>query len=73
MAIYVPFPPGTSKWNRSNIGCFAILENWRGGPLISPEVVVNLIGHTTTATGLIIQAELDKTPYPTGIKVSNEA
>ena len=49
-----------------------ITEHWRGRPLISHEVVVNLIGHTTTNTGLTIQAELDKNTYPTGIKVSHE-
>jgi hypothetical protein len=49
-----------------------ITEHWRGRPLISHEVVVNLIGHTTTTTGLTIQAELDKNVYPTGIKVSSE-
>ena len=74
VAIYVRhFPPGTSKWNKIEHRMFChITENWRGRPLISHEVVVNLIGHTTTDTGLTIQAELDKTPYPTGIKVSNE-
>jgi hypothetical protein len=49
-----------------------ITENWRGRPLISHEVVVNLIGHTTTNTGLTIQAELDKNTYPTAMKVSND-
>jgi hypothetical protein len=74
VAIYVRhFPPGTSKWNKIEHRMFChITENWRGRPLISHEVVVKLIGHTTTDTGLTIQAELDKTPYPTGIKVSNE-
>jgi hypothetical protein len=47
-------------------------ENWRGRPLISHEVVVNLIGNTTTNTGLTIQAELEKNLYPSGIKVSDE-
>ena len=74
VAIYVRhFPPGTSKWNKIEHRMFChITENWRGRPLISHEVIVNLIGHTTTNTGLTIQAELDKNPYPTGIKVSNE-
>ncbi len=49
-----------------------ITENWRGRPLISREVIVNLIGHTTTDTGLTIQAELDENIYPSGIKVSDE-
>jgi hypothetical protein len=74
LALYVRhFPPGTSKWNQIEHRMFChITENWRGRPLISHEVVVNLIGHTTTNTGLIIQAELDKNAYPTGIKVSRE-
>ena len=74
VAIYVRhFPPGTSKWNKIEHRMFChITENWRGRPLISHEVVVNLIGHTTTNTGLTIQAELDKNTYPTGIKVSQE-
>ena len=65
MAIYVRhFPPGTSKWNKIEHRMFChITENWRGRPLISHEVVVNLIGHTTD-TGLTIQAELDKMPIP---------
>src|SRR6266516_4819977 len=66
------FPPGTSKWNKIEHRMFChITENWRGRPLISHEVIVNLIGHTTTNTGLTIQAELDKNPYPTGIKLSH--
>jgi hypothetical protein len=74
LAIHVRhFPPGTSKWNKIEHRMFChITEKWRGRPLISHEVVVNLIGHTTTNTGLIIQAELDKNAYPTGIKVSRE-
>ena len=74
LAIYVRyFPPGTSKWNRIEHRMFShITENWRGRPLISREVSVNLIGHTTTDTGLTIQAELDENAYPSGIKVSDE-
>src|SRR2546425_96083 len=49
-----------------------ITENWRGRPLVSHEVIVNLIGNTTTKTGLTIQAELDTSTYPTGIRVSEE-
>src|SRR6266852_2037565 len=45
---------------------------WRGEPFISQEVVVNVIGHTTTNTGLTIQAEVDKNASPTGMKVSSE-
>src|SRR3989442_6743007 len=74
VVIYVRhFPPGTSKWNKIEHRMFChITENWRGRPLISHEVVVNLIGHTTTITGLTIQAELDQNAYPTGMKVSQE-
>lgn len=74
VAIYVRhFPPGTSKWNKIEHRMFChITENWRGRPLISHEVVVNLIGHTTTNTGLTMQAELDQNTYPTGMKVSHE-
>ena len=47
-----------------------ITENWRGRPLVSHEVVVNLISNTTTTTGLQIRAALDSNPYPTGLKVT---
>jgi hypothetical protein len=74
LAIYVRhFPPGSSKWNKIEHRMFChITENWRGRPLISHEVIVNLIGHTTTDTELTIQAELDENTYHTGIKVSDE-
>lgn len=66
-------PPGTSKWNKIEHRLFAyISQNWRGRPLVSFEVIVNLIADTTTATGLEIQAELDTNAYPKGRKVSNE-
>jgi hypothetical protein len=67
------FPPGTSKWNKIEHRMFChITENWRGRPLVSRAVVVNLIGHTTTRSGLTIQAKLDKHTYPLGIKVSDK-
>jgi hypothetical protein len=67
------FPPGTSKWNKIEHRMFChITKNWRGKPLLSRAVVVNLIGHTKTQTGLQIHAELDTNAYPTGIKVSDE-
>ena len=67
------FPPGTSKWNKIEHRMFChISRNWRGRPLTSQEAVVSLIGSTTTATGLRIQAQVDDNPYPTGIKVSDE-
>jgi Rhodopirellula transposase DDE domain len=67
------FPPGTSKWNKIEHRMFChITQNWRGKPLRSRAVVVNLIGNTTTRTGLKVQAALDTNSYPTGIKVSDE-
>jgi hypothetical protein len=66
------FPPGTSKWNKIEHRMFChITQNWRGRPLISHEVIVNLIGHTRTQTGLTIRAELDRETYPTGVQVSD--
>jgi hypothetical protein len=67
------FPPGTSKWNKIEHRMFChITSNWRGRPLESRAVVVNLIANTRTEKGLKIQAELDETEYTTGIKVSEE-
>ena len=66
-------PPGTSKWNKIEHRMFChITANWRGRPLVSRQVVVNLIGNTTTATGLRIQAAIDENAYTSGIKVSDE-
>ena len=66
-------PPGTSKWNKIEHRLFAqISTNRRGRPLVSHEVIVDLIGATTTTTGLRVQAELDPGVYPTKIKVSDE-
>ncbi len=67
------FPPATSKWNKIEHRMFChITQNWRGKPLISHEVVVQLIGATTTAKGLKIQAELDPHHYPLKKKVSKK-
>lgn len=67
------FPPGTSKWNTIEHRMFChITENWRGRPLVSREVVVNLIGHTTTTTGLAIRSALDENSYPTGREVTEQ-
>jgi transposase len=67
------FPPGTSKWNKIEHRMFShISQNWRGKPLISHEVVVQLIGSTSTKKGLKIRAELDKGNYQTGKKISDE-
>jgi hypothetical protein len=66
------FPPGTSKWNRIEHRLFShISMNWRGRPLTSHQVVVDLIGATTTRTGLKVRAELDEGSYPTGTRVTN--
>jgi hypothetical protein len=67
------FPPGTSKWNKIEHRMFChITQNWRGRPLVSHEVIINLIANTATQTGLKIRAELDVGTYPTGIKVTDE-
>ena len=66
------FPPGTSKWNKIEHRLFAaISQNWRGKPLVSHEVVVNLIGATTTATGLTVRPALDPNVYPAGLSVTD--
>lgn len=66
-------PPGTSKWNKIEHRLFShISMNWRGRPLVSHEVVVKLIGATTTKTGLRVKAKLDETKYPLKVKVKEE-
>lgn len=67
-------PPGTSKWNKIEHRLFShISMNWRGRPLTSHEVIVQSIAATTTRTGLTVQAELDTTEYPTGVKIPDKA
>jgi hypothetical protein len=67
------FPPGTSKWNKIEHRLFsAISMNWRGRPLTSYEVMVELIGATTTRTGLKVHAEHDTSSYPKGVEVTDE-
>ena len=67
------FPPGTSKWNKIEHRLFSyISKNWRGKPLITREVVLNLIGNTKTKKGLSVTAVLDENNYETGIKVTDE-
>jgi len=67
------FPPGTSKWNKIEHRLFSfITKNWRGRPLTSYQVIVNLIAHTTTKAGLVVKAALDTGHYETGIVVSDE-
>ncbi len=65
-------PPGTSKWNRIEHRLFAfITQNWRGKPLLTHQVIVQLIASTTTAKGLTVQCRLDENAYEKGIKVSD--
>lgn len=64
-------PPGTSKWNRIEHRLFSfITANWRGKPLISHKVIVELIAATTTDAGLKVRSQLDTNTYPAGVKVS---
>ena len=67
------FPPGTSKWNKIEHRLFShITQNWRGRPLTSHEVVVNLIENTTTRNGLRVRAALDTALYETRKQVTDE-
>jgi hypothetical protein len=67
------FPPGTSKWNKIEHRLFChVTQNWRGKPLVSHDLIVKLIGNTTTATGLKVKAALDTDRYESGIKVSDD-
>jgi hypothetical protein len=64
------FPPGTSKWNKIEHRLFSFIsKNWRGQPLTSLKVIVNLIAGTTTKKGLKVHAEIDNAKYPAGVKV----
>ena len=66
------FPPGTSKWNQIEHRLFSFITmNWRGRPLVSLEVIINLIAATTTRTGLEVYAQLDTRTYPQKIKVTD--
>ena len=66
------FPPGTSKWNKIEHRLFSqVTANWRGRPLTSHQIIVDLIANTTTKTGLAVRAELDPEYYPLGVKISN--
>jgi transposase len=67
------FPPGTSKWNKIEHRLFChITRNWRGQPLNELEIIVQLIGRTTTREGLKVQAALDRRNYPIGVKVAHD-
>ena len=58
-------PPGTSKWNKVEHRLFSFIsKNWRGQPLVSYQVIINLIAATTTNTGLEVYARLDQNEYP---------
>jgi hypothetical protein len=66
-------PPGTSKWNKIEHRLFSrITMNWRGRPLTSHQIIVDLIGATSTTTGLTVRAELDTGTYPTGIRYTKQ-
>jgi hypothetical protein len=68
------FPPGTSKWHKIEHRLFSFIsQNWRGKPLVSHEVIVNLIAATTPKTGLQVVCQLDQHAYPAGVKVSKKA
>ena len=67
-------PPGTSKWNKIEHRLFSfITKNWRGKPLVSLEVIVNLIAATTTKKGLKVYCQVDMSEYEKGIKILDEA
>jgi transposase len=67
------FPPGTSKWHKIEHRLFSFIsQNWRGKPLVSHEVIVNLIAATTTTKGLTVRCNLDTNKYPKGIKISDK-
>jgi len=66
-------PPGTSKWNKIEHRLFChITMNWRGKPLVSHQVIVQLIGSTSTETGLKVCCDIDANQYPKGIEVADE-
>lgn len=67
------FPPGTSKWNKIEHRLFSFITmNWRGKPLISHEVIVNLIASTRTKGGLSVKCEIDTNSYKKGVKVTDQ-
>jgi len=66
------FPPGTSKWNKIEHRLFSFIsQNWRGRPLTSHEVIVNLVASTTTKSGLTVQAAIDTEKYEKGRKITD--
>src|SRR6202142_4024089 len=66
------FPPGTSKWNKIEHRLFSYITlNWRGKPLTSHQVIIDLIAGTTTTTGLTVKSKIDTNIYQKGLKVSD--
>ncbi|SDC97846.1 Rhodopirellula transposase DDE domain-containing protein [Sphingomonas sp. YR710] len=71
--IVAHLPPGTSKWNKIEHRLFSFISrNWRGRPLTDYRTIVELIGATTSTTGLTVRCQLDENLYPAGIKVSDQ-
>jgi len=67
------FPPGTSKWNKIEHRLFSFIsQNWRGKPLISHQVIIDLIAATTTTTGLTVKSKIDTNIYEKGLKISDQ-
>jgi hypothetical protein len=67
------FPPGTSKWNKIEHRLFSFISiNWRGKPLLSYKIIIDLISATKTRAGLVVKAILDKREYKRGIKISDK-
>lgn len=72
-SLVLHLPPGTSKWNKIEHRLFSFIsKNWRGRPLTDYRTIVELIGATTSTTGLTVRCQLDENLYPAGIKVSDE-
>ena len=70
--VVLHLPPGTSKWNKIEHRLFSFISrNWRGRPLIDYRTIVELIGATTSTTGLTVRCELDENLYPAGIRISD--
>jgi len=66
------FPPGTSKWNKIEHRLFSFIsQNWRAVPLVSYQVIVDLIAATSTKSGLKVTCHLDKNSYPKGVTISD--
>jgi transposase len=66
-------PPGTSKWNKIEHRLFAFIsQNWRGKPLVTHQVIVDLIAATTTRTGLQVHSRLDQRQYAKGRRISDQ-